>query len=154
STSSGDLASHAWDFDGDLVTDSTDPSPTHVFTSPGSYVVTLTVTGVGGGADVATQTIEVTTALPRFRRGDANGDATLNIADAISVLGYLFSGGAGPSCLDVADCNDDGAVDIADAITLLGYLFSGGPAPPAPGPFDCGPDPTTDGLPCGGQPGC
>ena len=61
----------------------------------------------------------------QFRRGDVNGDAALNIADAIALLGFLFSGSAAPGCLDAGDVNDDGANNIADAISLLGFLFSG-----------------------------
>ncbi|MFN0060379.1 MAG: FG-GAP-like repeat-containing protein [Planctomycetota bacterium] len=155
STSSGDIASHAWDFDGDLMTDSSEPSPSHTYLVPGAYLVTLTVTGIGGGTDVATETITVAMPQPQFRRGDANQDATVNIADAISILGYLFSGGLSPACFDVADANDDGTVNIADGITLLAYLFSGSGPTPAPGPITCGPDPTSDALPCEtSQPSC
>ena len=83
---------------------------------------------------------------PFFRRGDANDDGLLNIADAITTLSYLFAGAAPPPCPDAADTNDDGVLNIADAITTLSHLFAGsGPLPP---PFpDCGPDPTDDMLP-------
>ncbi len=84
----------------------------------------------------------------QFRRGDVNGDAALNIADAIALLGFLFSGAAAPGCLDAGDVNDDGSNNIADAIALLGFLFSGAAEPPAPG-SSCGFDPTdTDPLDC------
>jgi len=82
-----------------------------------------------------------------FRRGDANGDGLLDIADAIATLGFLLSGGA-MNCADAGDSNDDGLVNIADGITVLGTLFSGGGAPPAPGPNTCGIDPTDDALDC------
>ena len=89
----------------------------------------------------------------RFKRGDANASNAIDIADAISVLAYLFGSADDPSkakvaqCLDAADANDDGTVDIADAVTILGHLFSGkGPLPP---PFgECGIDPTIDELDC------
>jgi len=88
-----------------------------------------------------------------FRRGDGNSDGTLNIADAIATLGYLFAGGSEPSCLDAADANDDGAVNIADAINTLGHLFAG--AGPLPEPFgSCGGDPTEDDLDCKSYPPC
>jgi len=61
-----------------------------------------------------------------FRRGDANGDGNFEIADGVRILGWLFLGGAEPSCLDSADVNDDGAVDVSDALRILGYLFLGG----------------------------
>lgn len=83
-----------------------------------------------------------------FRRGDANDDGTVDIADPVSTLSYLFSGGAAPSCEDAADANDDGDLDIGDPITSLTWLFLGGAEPPAPGPSECGPDPTQDALAC------
>ncbi len=84
----------------------------------------------------------------KFNRGDVNADGSINIADAISLLGHLFGGEAEPSCPDAADGNDDGGLDIADAIAILGHLFGG--AGDLPQPFgSCGVDPTEDLLgPC------
>jgi hypothetical protein len=83
-----------------------------------------------------------------FKRGDANRDGRLDIADAIAALGYLFSSGALP-CLDAADANDDGKLDVSDAVYLLAHLYAGGapPPPPFPGPGD---DRTPDALTCEG----
>jgi hypothetical protein len=64
-------------------------------------------------------------------RADANGDAGIDISDAIAILSHLFGGGAVHS-LDAADGNGDERVDIADAIYVLAYLFGGGPPPPPP----------------------
>lgn len=85
-----------------------------------------------------------------FRRGDVNGDAGVNIADAVTLLNALFvPGSSQPECLDSADVNDDSGLNVADAVTLLNALFvPGSPPPPDPGPFDCGIDPTDDGLDC------
>ncbi len=80
-----------------------------------------------------------------FVRGDANADGQRNVADAITILTYLFSGGL-LECHDSADLNDDGAVNIADTVYLLSYLFAGGDLPKDPFP-ECGPDPTEDALP-------
>ena len=81
-----------------------------------------------------------------FIRGEVNGDGSLDIADVIYSLNYLF-GEIALSCQDAADTNDDGLLNIADPINLLGFLFSGDTAPPAPFP-DCGADPTADALTC------
>lgn len=81
-----------------------------------------------------------------FVRADANTDGTVNIADAVTTLDYLFGGGVG-YCLDAMDSNDDGTVDISDPIVLIGFLFSAGPAP-APPFGQCGADPTADNLGC------
>jgi hypothetical protein len=64
-----------------------------------------------------------------FLRGDANHDGSVNIADGIIILNYLFFGVI-PDCLNAADVNDDDAVNIADAIYLLNYLFVPGSSSP------------------------
>ena len=88
-----------------------------------------------------------------FRRGDANADGSVDIADAICTLSYLFGAPddpckrSVPACLDAADANDDGMIDIADGISILGHLF--GPAGPLPDPFEtCGLDPPGDDFDC------
>ncbi len=88
-----------------------------------------------------------------FKRGDPNGDRQSDIADAVSILGYLFASKPAPKCMDGVDINDDGTVNIADAIALLGYLFASKPAPPAPF-TDCGDDGTDDTLTCDAFPQC
>ncbi|MBN1418684.1 MAG: right-handed parallel beta-helix repeat-containing protein [Planctomycetes bacterium] len=88
----------------------------------------------------------------RFIRGDGNGDARLNIADAAAVLQHMFVAIPIP-CASSGDVNDDGRLDLADPIVLLEYLFREGsaPRPPFPG---CDPDPTVDDLPCDAHPAC
>ena len=89
---------------------------------------------------------DATPPVPRFVRGDVNGDGKPDISDAIAALTYLFAG-ASTDCLAAIDVNGDGVADIGDPIYLLGYLFGGGPPPPAPFPH-AGPDPAPDGLGC------
>ena len=67
-----------------------------------------------------------------FVRGDANGDATVNISDATAMLNWLFMGADEPGCVASNDSNADGAINISDPTHLLNFLFLGGPAPPAP----------------------
>ena len=86
-------------------------------------------------------------ALVPFVRGDANGDASLDLSDAVAVLGFLFLGGEGPGCLESADLDDNGNLDLSDPIYLLNFLFLGGsePEPPFEG---CDVDPRVDSLGC------
>jgi len=65
------------------------------------------------------------------RPGDANGDAGLDIADAVYLISYIFTGGAAPIPYAVCsgDANCDCSVDISDAVYLIAYIFSGGAAP-------------------------
>ena len=78
-----------------------------------------------------------------FRRGDINGDSSVNLADAVYMLESLFVPGSAPiDCRDAADCNDDEGVNLADAIYLLSHLFVPG-SPSLPDPDGgCGEDPT------------
>ena len=82
-----------------------------------------------------------------FIRGDANGDESVDLSDAVTILNYLFLGLELPQvCLDGLDVNDSGIIDLTDAISLLRFLFQGGSAPALPYP-QAGPDPSQDGLP-------
>lgn len=60
---------------------------------------------------------------PAFRRGDCDGDAALNIADAVSTLVVLFASGPSVPCELACDSNDDGVLNVADAINTLTVLF-------------------------------
>ncbi len=79
--------------------------------------------------------------LAAFRRGDANVDGSVNLTDAIHLLGYLFLGGQAPRCQEAGNVNDDPAIDLSDPVSLLSFLFLGGLPPPAPGSASCGLDP-------------
>lgn len=92
---------------------------------------------------------------PSFRRGDANDDGSVDIADAIFMLYSLMLGGPASGCTDAIDANDDGMHDISDIIYVLNYQFQNGGPPPAPGPITCGIDMTPgDGLDCETYGGC
>jgi len=116
----------------------------------GSPPVPIAVTDLSG-VSFAPQTVDgsITVGVaigPQFRRGDANFDGEITLADPITVLAGLFAGGSIP-CADAADANDDGYFDVADPVYLLSYLFVGGPEPPPPFP-GWGADPTSDPLGC------
>lgn len=79
-------------------------------------------------------TVTVDTSLNEFRRGDANLDGAIDVADPVFILGYLFVSGPAPACREAADVDSDDAETIGDAIYLLGHLFDEGPPPAAPYP--------------------
>jgi len=99
------------------------------------YVIFRTVDPVGSGAR-------------GFKRGDADGNQSVELTDAVYLLSYLFLGGPRLSCEDAGDFDDSGSLELTDAVVSLAYLFLGGPPSPAPGPKACGPDPTGDPLTC------
>lgn len=61
--------------------------------------------------------------------GDADGNGIVNISDAVTVIAYIFGGGAAPEPLVCADADGNGEVNISDAVYLISYIFAGGPAP-------------------------
>ena len=79
-------------------------------------------------------------------RGDVNGDKTINITDAISILFQLFETGFTSTNLDALDVDDDGNINITDAINLLEFLFLGGEKPAQPFSY-LGRDVTEDKIP-------
>lgn len=86
-------------------------------------------------------------AAAEFRRGDCNGDGSINLADAVHCLSVLFlTPSTTPDCIDACDGNDDGALNLADAVRMLNALFA---AEPLPGPYPlCGADPSADAMTC------
>ncbi len=84
-----------------------------------------------------------------FKRGDANSDSAVDIADAVNILNFLFIGTVEIECQDAADVDDNGGLDLSDPINLLNFLFSvtSFEVPP-PGARTPGIDPTVDGIDC------
>ncbi|MBN1421979.1 MAG: CotH kinase family protein [Planctomycetes bacterium] len=138
--STGECWDFLWHFgDG---TFSLDPNPVHTYAEPGAYTVSLLAQGPGG-SDVLEKEDYIAVNPPAgalFIRGDANRDLQIDIADAVLILGHIFSN-AIITCQDAADVDDTAQLDIADPIYLLTYQFVDGPAPAPPFP-DPGLDPT------------
>ena len=83
-----------------------------------------------------------------FQRGDIDGNDSVGIGDAITLLMWMFiSGSPAIPCQEAADLNDDGKLQLQDAIHLLSWLFASGPSPAQPHP-DAGPDPDQNGPGC------
>lgn len=61
--------------------------------------------------------------------GDANGDKTVNIGDAVYVINYVFRGGPAPEPPAAGDANCDGKINVGDAVYIVNYIFRSGPAP-------------------------
>jgi hypothetical protein len=64
-----------------------------------------------------------------FVCGDANGDETVNITDAVYLIEFIFNDGLEPDPYEAGDVNCDVTVNITDAVYLIEYIFGGGPAP-------------------------
>ena len=58
-------------------------------------------------------------------RGDVNGDGSVDISDATTLINYLLYGDSTGVDLAAANVNNDTGVDISDATTLINYLLYG-----------------------------
>ncbi len=66
---------------------------------------------------------------PSFDCGDANGSGTVNLADIVYMVNWIFAGGPAPFDAAAGDYNCDGRTNIGDAVYLVNYLYVGGAAP-------------------------
>lgn len=109
----------------------------------------------GGDLELNGATIDVE--ATGFIRGNADGDAldpgdlssSIDMADGLFVIDYLFKGGAPPPCLDAADANDDGRLNLLDPIWIFQFLLGNDAAPALSEPYTMlDEDPTDDTLGC------
>ncbi len=67
-------------------------------------------------------------------RGDVDhdGSPTIDIADLVWLVDYMFSGGPEPPCWYEGDIDGSGTapIDIDDLVYLVDFMFTGGPPPP------------------------
>jgi len=61
--------------------------------------------------------------------GDANGDLSIDIGDAVEIINYIFKEGPAPEPLEAADADCSTSVNIGDIVHIVSYIFRGGPPP-------------------------
>jgi hypothetical protein len=61
--------------------------------------------------------------------GDADGDLSRDVSDAVYIVNYIFKGGPAPEPQCVGDTNGDGDISIGDAVYLISWIFKEGPPP-------------------------
>ncbi|RMG80449.1 MAG: PKD domain-containing protein, partial [Chloroflexi bacterium] len=119
-TTVGDVTSYAWDFNGDGTIDSAEQNPSHTYTSPGTYTVTLTATGPGGSTD-ATATITATEPMAApvaaFIANPTSGQAPLTVT---------FTNQSSGEQLSYAwDFDGNGVTDSTEASPTFEYTTQG-----------------------------
>jgi uncharacterized protein (TIGR02145 family) len=81
---------------------------------------------------VALSTVAATAVAELYVCGDADGDGTVNVSDAVFLISYVFGGGPPPTPLLVGDCDGNEIVNVSDVVYLIAYIFGGGPEPICP----------------------
>ncbi len=64
----------------------------------------------------------VTVLLPPLY-GDVNCNGSVDIADLVYVVDYMFLGGLPSPCEENFDCDDDGLITITDLVCLVEWMF-------------------------------
>jgi len=109
---------YEWDLNNDGVIDSTAASPTHIYTSVGTYAVSLIVTDSLTNISTMLKVDYITI----YKPGDANKDGNVNSIDITKVERIIIT-------LDAptpgADANGDGNVNAMD-ITAVELIIMGG----------------------------
>ena len=127
--SAGPVTSWSWSF-GDAAT-SRLKNPTHVYTIPGTYSVTLTVSGGLGEPASLTRTAYIQVAAPNGPDLDADNDVDVNdFAVFWACLSGPMVAPVDPNCLK-ADFSGDNDVDQED-FGILQRCYSGQGASPDP----------------------
>ena len=85
----------------------------------GSYRITISV--VSGDLQNAACYI-ITATAPVAKRGDINGDGTVNVADVTELINIVLEGL--PFDLSIGDLTNDGAINVADVTNLISIVLN------------------------------
>jgi protocatechuate 3,4-dioxygenase beta subunit len=102
---------------------------------PGTYTVTASMVMYHDGyypdpVEVMIGKVgEVDINLPPVLVGDVTGEGSINVADVLFLINYLYIGGPAPDPLMTGDANCDGEINAADVVYIINYLFIQGPSP-------------------------
>ncbi len=122
SSDNTEIESYEWDFDGDGSYDATGATPTHAFSSPGTYTVTLRVTDAAGNTDTATVTITVEdTTAPT---AEAGSDQTVKVDETVSFDGTGSTDNVGVNSYEW-DFDGDGTYDATGSSVTHSFGSSG-----------------------------
>jgi len=114
--SKGSPTAWTWDFENDGTVDSTEPSPSHIYDTAGTYTVKLTVTN-GAGSDEEIKTDYITVTSPPSVDELFNGTVTLTEGETFTVTAYNTGGGT----YTVNRTTPLGALDAV--ATLQGFAY-------------------------------
>ncbi len=93
------------------------------------YGFTLKVTDSSVPSKEAMQVFSVTIKQHPYTTGDANYDGSVDVADAVYLINYIFLNGTPPEPFALGDVNCDGIVNLVDLIYIINYIFRDGPPP-------------------------
>ena len=75
--------------------------------------------------DLEAMKLFVESVVPQGKRGDANNDGNVSIADVSALIDYLLSKDPSAINMDNGDCNLDHSVTISDVSALIDFMLTG-----------------------------
>lgn len=98
---------------------------------------TITIRIIDNLGVTVDQPLDLTVALP-YICGDIDNNGTMDIADILYFVDYMFLSPAGPApeVIAAADIDGSGAIDVSDLLVYVDFMFAD---PPGPAPI-CGTD--------------
>ncbi len=93
------------------------------------YYMTFALEDSGNPAQHDTISLSIAVVAPLYICGDANKSGEVDIADALSIINYIFASGAAPNPIESGDTDCSNTVDISDVVVLINYTFAGGAQP-------------------------
>ena len=97
-------------------------------TSIGVVNFTIQALDIPGSEDQQALTLIIE--LP-YICGDVDGSGSVDVADLVYTVEYMFGDPAGPAPtpMEALDADGNGMIDIADVVHLVGFMFDDGPDP-------------------------
>lgn len=97
-----------------------------------NYYFTVVCNGAGSPQKSDTLDVQIRITdppVPAYICGDADGNESVTITDAVFIINYIFGGGSAPDPIESADVDCNGTTTITDAVYIVNFIFGGGPAP-------------------------
>ena len=93
------------------------------------FTIVLTDSDIPPNTDTMEIEIDITEYIEPYICGNANGDQTVNVSDAVYIINYVFLGGDAPNPIETGDVNCDDSCNVSDAVYIINYVFTSGNSP-------------------------
>ena len=113
------IINYAWDFGDGTFNETTSPTITHEYTTPGNYTVTLTITDAVGRTDTISHTIEILNVTAK--ECDVVQDGFIDVMDLLAAAMAYGSYPGHPNWNERADIDGNDFIDVMDLLAIASH---------------------------------